>query len=348
MAVILLNSPEHVFTVDEFVHKLTKVKPDQPEFAKTWDILKTIKDRRLQPKRNTILQYLKRFGLKGIVERVKLPNDKIGYRCSSTHKTLAYIEGRFEEYVENLTPQAPSQYDSTDIVHRLSYRLRLPRGEYEVAKKVGEFHKNGSTPAFYRIDKPSFGLIVYPPNGNSVIFLKGDWRKDIQQLFGQKAVELVSREVDKGGHIGIAKDLPWKELYDKPIQLINDKGEVALYRVARSQKKNGEIDIHRNENDDMAKQFEQWWDDKHFKADMLSALKRQQTFQERVFKTLELYGKEFGLLESNQVQVSENLLKLSQSQNQLIESLNGFLNGKKPKEPPYQAPSEDEGDFAYR
>ena len=346
MAVMLHGDPTHIFTIDEFVARLTKVKPDQPEYVKTWDFLKTIKDRRLQPKRNTVLIYLKRFGLKGIAERVNLPNDVVGYRCASTHKALAYIEGRSEEYIENLTPQAPSQYDSTDIVHRLNYRLRLPKGSYEVAKKLGEYRKNGSTPAFYQIDKPSFRLMVYPPNGNSVIFLKGDWRKDIQVLFGKEMVKLMSKEIDKGGHIGIAKDLPWKELYDRPIQLINEKGQVALYRVARSQKKEGEVDIHRYENDDMAKQFEQWWDDKHFKADMLTALKRQQAFQDRVFQTLELYGKEFGLLETNQVQVSENLLKLSQSQRQLVDSLNGFLNGKKPESQPYQAPSEDKADYS--
>ena len=339
IAVILYNAPETVFTVDLFQTRLPGTK------------------------RNTILQWLGRFNReKGFVEIVTPEHGKKGYRCSDTARALAYIENKYYEYFEDLTPRSPpSVLASTDIKHRPCYWFVMPKDAFDKLGRMGERVKNGSSPLFFRLNNENFSLRGYPPNRKCCIFLKGDWKPDLLRVFGLETTEAVGESVKAGGHVGIAKDLPWEELYSRSIQVVDGNGDIALYRVARSQKKNGEIDIHRKEQHELAKQFEDWWDDKHFKADMLVSLKRNEAFQKKVSETFQLFSQKFEHQDLAQAQANENFLKiteamnrmadsqraLTEASNKLIDSLNGLMNGRKPDDQPYEKKAPDPHDHSY-
>lgn len=240
---------------------------------------------RLRINRGTIKTYLYRLERLLILERVRGQ----GFRLKDRFRAVSYIEGNLPAYKGTVDPPAPPPVSPTAILHRVNYRLQLSNHEYRTATELGEYQRNGKAPATYLVDRKSFKMVVYPPNGRAWVFLKGDWKPELASLFGRGLVETIEKLVTaRQGHVGMADKIPWEDIRSRPIQVHESDGSVSLYRVARSQIKEGEIDVHRKERAPNGELFERWWDDRVFRAEVVEKFERDRIFFERVFEVLAL------------------------------------------------------------
>ena len=276
---------------------------------------------------NTYYVYLRRLGKMGISERVATPRAaKPAFRCLSVFKAKSYLDGHYQDYTPGMAPTEPPIRPADSVRHRPIYKLLLSNSELEVARGVGRWERFGRSPGYYRVNNKDFSLRVWS-SGKARIFLKDDWREGVSRVFGLPLVEQVQTEIANGnGDVGWARR-PQIQTPNLPVgnvfKVTNPEGKVSIFQYGFSQIKSGELDRHGPENEPYADLTEKWlFDELKFKTDLVSKI----ASLDRILEGLE-----------------HTQLKT----NELLERL--MNNGTKSlPEPPYQAPSEDKGDYSYR
>ena len=314
MATIFRNRPVYLFEKSEIVKLLNQTNIDN-------GIAETVK-----PK--TVAKYLERFQKLGnpIVEQVTDPSGNIRFRCTNPALALAYLQGHWQDYRPGMPPTVPPIRPADSVRHRVVYKLQLSNSELELVRGAGTWERFGRSPGYWRVNDIDFSLRVWS-SGKARVFLKDDWRKGMQQLFGAELVHQVEFEIANGnGHVGWARHPP-VESSNLPVgnllKVTNPEGKVTTFQYGFSQIKTGELDRHGPENEPYADLTEKWlFDELKFKTDLVNKI----ASLDRVL----------GFLSQNQTKTNELLDRL----------LNG--NKLKPDQQPYQAPSEDKGDYSYR
>lgn len=232
---IIASSPDSWFSVDDMMG-LSGVKRRHPDRQAVSD---------------TLLRYShhpfmlrKRKSLHGFPEYQAVdPTFVQGYVQGVNHldwTTLAH-----------LTPQAPSTpLPPGTRTHREITVLQLSKSEAASLKQVCKLEPRANSSPCYRLARGWSSIIVYTPSNKAQITLGAGWENDLGPILGSELVALLKVRANYRVIEGINHEIQWNrglavplEEYNK-VEIPHKDGSKSFVRLARSQFKNGEVDVH--------------------------------------------------------------------------------------------------------
>jgi len=308
LLVILYNNPAEAYSVDQLIK------------------FPTI--RAFKPKRNTILICLKRHLRDGRIERLRLEDGRTwAYRLLRMNEALAFLNDDPNKPWLKVPPNPPELTFQIQNRHRVTYLVQLSKSDLEIAQTIGEMRVNKRTGGTLLLRHKAFTLSVSAVSGRGQIWLFNGWDAEIRRTFSSEFYQQLCAMV--GNREG-------QEHISVPVEFMGRKirlgGGYALWAGSHYPI---ELDIVGKENDKR-------------KTEALELLTDQAKFNDTLLQIRDDLDR---LIEINRKQMDHNhfvadgLTKLAENEAKIVEILN---SKPKPEEPPYQAPSEDKGDYSYR
>lgn len=151
----------------------------------------------------------------------------------------------------HLTPQAPSTpLPPGTRTHREITVLQLSKSEAVSLKRVCTFEQRRNSAPCYRLARGWSSVIIYTPSDKAQITLGAGWQQDLGPALGSELVALLKVRANYRAIDGINHEIQWNrglavplEEYNK-VEIPHKDGSKSFVRLARSQFKAGEVDVH--------------------------------------------------------------------------------------------------------
>jgi hypothetical protein len=228
----------------------------------------------------------------------------------------AYIRGDSQKPWLRVPPSPQTTSFKIQDRHRLTYDLHLSKADLDRAKDMGELRPHPRNGGVVLVKRKEFVISANARTGNGQIWLFQGWDSALLRLFSPELHQALAQQVsEREGH----------EHISVPVEFLNRRIKVGGSDVVIAGSHYPlELDIQGPEKD-MAK------------TRAVQLLTDQIGFNRLMLGIEESLNR----LETGQQQVSANLLRVA-------EALDKLVNGRKPEEQPYKAPSEDKRDYSYR
>jgi len=232
---IIASSPDKWFSVDDMMSRtgLKKRRPDRQAVSDT----------------------LRRYSHHPfMLRRRKTAHGFPEYQAVDPTFIQGYVQGTNHldwTTLAHLTPQAPSTpLPPGTKTHREITVLQLSNSEAGALKQVCKLEQRSNSSPCYRLARGWSSIIVYTPSDKAQITLGANWEKDIGPVLGSELVALLKVRANYRSIEGINSEIQWNrglavplEEYNK-VEIPHKDGSKSFVRLARSQFKNGEVDVH--------------------------------------------------------------------------------------------------------
>jgi len=265
--------------------------------AKTFTISDLMRNSGLERrsiKRKTLGISLKRLSQLGMIERIRLADNKsYAYRLMNPYLANAFIHGDKNKPWLKLPVKPISPGFAVENRHRVKYRIHLTKDELQTVSRIGEFRPNPRTGGIYLLKRKSYTLNVNAKTGKGEIFLFGGWEKELLLDLGNRAYSFVQEERTAGNglrHISL------------PVELLNKRIRVGGSDVLLAGSHYPiEFDIQGKENDESA-------------IEIMNMLTDQMKFNETILtikNSIQHMGKAISDLANNQVAIADGISKIA-------------------------------------
>jgi hypothetical protein len=232
---IIASSPDKWFSVDDMMSR-TGVKKRRP-------------DRKLVGR--TLLRY---SGHPFMLRRRTNVHGQVEYQAVDPTFIQGYVQG--DNHLDwttlaDLTPHPSSTpLPPGTKTHREITVLQLSNLEVTSLKQVCKLEPRANSSPCYRLARGWSSIIVYTPSNKAQITLGAGWERDLGPVLGSELVALLKVRANYRAIEGVNSEVQWNrglavplEEYNK-VEIPHKDGSKSFVRMARSQFRNGEVDIH--------------------------------------------------------------------------------------------------------
>jgi len=232
---IAASSPDQWFSVDDMMSRagVKKRCPDRKALAET-----------LRRYSHHPFMLRKRINVHGFPE----------YQAVDPTFIQGYIQGNNHldwTTLADLTPHPPSTpLPPGTRTHREITVLQLSMSEAASLKQVCKLEQRRNSAPCYRLARGWSSVIIYTPSDKAQITLGAGWEQDLGPSLGSELVALLKVRANYRSIGGSNSEIQWNrglavplEEYNK-VEIPHKDGSKSFVRLARSQFKNGEVDVH--------------------------------------------------------------------------------------------------------